>query len=158
MYFAYSLFLALAAVFLFPFFLIRGLREGKYLSSFRGRLGRVPAEVRALCAGRGAAHPAAQGATQGDAIWLHAVSVGEVLACQGLVAALMQAAKDAGTGMQVAVYDAAASDASKVYEAGAAERVVTFGHVRENSHGFEVARLSVFSNVAATLSRFVETV
>lgn len=80
MYFAYSLFLALAAILLFPFFLIRGLRKGKYLSSFRARMGRVPSEVRGL--------RAAHDTSQGDAIWLHAVSVGEVLACQGLAAAL----------------------------------------------------------------------
>jgi putative aminopeptidase FrvX len=73
---------------------------------------------------------------------------------QGLVLALCEAAGKAGTELQVAVYDAAASDASKVYEAGAAERVVTFGHVRENSHGYEVARLSVFENVVATLAAF----
>jgi putative aminopeptidase FrvX len=77
---------------------------------------------------------------------------------QSLVAALIQAAREAGTEAQVAVYETAASDASKVYEAGAAERVVTFGHVRENSHGFEVARLSVFANVTATLAHFVERV
>jgi putative aminopeptidase FrvX len=75
---------------------------------------------------------------------------------QRLVVSLCEAARGAGTDMQVAVYDAAASDASKVYEAGAAERVATFGHVRENSHGFEVARLSVFANVVATLVRFVQ--
>jgi 3-deoxy-D-manno-octulosonic-acid transferase len=84
MYFAYSLLLALGAIFLFPFFLIQGLRKGKYLSSFRARLGRVPPEVcatsRTECAG-------GANVTK-DAIWLHAVSVGEVLACQGLVAAL----------------------------------------------------------------------
>ncbi len=82
MYFAYSLLLALAAVFLFPFFLVQGLRKGKYLASFRARLGRVPAEVRAP--------DRAENPTEGDAIWLHAVSVGEALACQGLAAALKE--------------------------------------------------------------------
>jgi putative aminopeptidase FrvX len=74
---------------------------------------------------------------------------------QRLVAELCDAAGRAGTELQAAVYAAAASDASKVYEAGAAERVVTFGHVRENSHGYEVARLRVFENVVATLVEFV---
>jgi len=74
---------------------------------------------------------------------------------QKLVTALCRAAREAGTEAQVAVYDAAASDASKVLEAGAAERVVTFGHVRENSHGYEVARLSVFASVVRTLERFL---
>ena len=74
---------------------------------------------------------------------------------QRLVTTLMEAAVRAGTELQVAVYSAAASEASKVYEAGAAERVVTFGYVRENSHGYEVARLAVFRNVVATLVEFV---
>ena len=54
------------------------------------------------------------------------------------------------------MYDAAASDASLVYAAGGAERVATMGHPRENSHGYEVARLSVFDNVWRTLVAFVE--
>jgi len=75
---------------------------------------------------------------------------------QRLVRVFQQAAKSAGTELQVAVYDAAASDASYVYAAGGAERVATIGHPRENSHGFEVARLSVFDNVWRTLVAFME--
>jgi len=52
-------------------------------------------------------------------------------------------------------YDATASDASMVSSVGAAPRVGCFGHVRENSHGYEVARLSVFDNVLKTLLQFV---
>jgi 3-deoxy-D-manno-octulosonic-acid transferase len=74
MYLLYSFLLAAAAVAAFPYFLAQGLRHGKYLGSARARLGRVPPEAR----------------SQGDAIWLHAVSVGEVLACQRLVAGLKQ--------------------------------------------------------------------
>jgi len=55
------------------------------------------------------------------------------------------------------VYDGAASDASLVYSTGGAQRVACFGHVRENSHGYEVARLSVFDNVFKTLVQFVTT-
>jgi hypothetical protein len=33
--------------------------------------------------------------------------------------------------------------------------VACFGHVRENSHGYEVARLSVFQNVVNTLVQFM---
>ena len=76
---------------------------------------------------------------------------------QKLIGALCGAAAQAGTEFQVAVYDSAASDASKVYEVGAAERVATVGHVRENSHGYEVARLSVFDNLLAALVKFMET-
>lgn len=74
MYLIYSFVLALAAVVSFPYFLVQGLRRGKYLGSFRARLGRLPE----------AAH------SGGDAIWLHAVSVGELLACRGLAAGLKQ--------------------------------------------------------------------
>ena len=74
---------------------------------------------------------------------------------QALIGDFRDAAARAGTELQVAVYDAAASDASKVYEVGGAERVATIGHVRENSHGYEVARLSVFQNVVAILVEYL---
>ncbi|MBN2309026.1 MAG: hypothetical protein JXR94_08655, partial [Candidatus Hydrogenedentes bacterium] len=77
---------------------------------------------------------------------------------QRLVQAFMRCAAEAGTGLQPAVYDGACSDASVVYEAGAAPRVATVGIVRENSHGFEVARLSVFGNLIKTLGRAVEVI
>jgi putative aminopeptidase FrvX len=76
---------------------------------------------------------------------------------QRLVRAFCQAAQEAGTECQPVVYDGAASDASLVYYAGLAERVACFGHVRENSHGYEVARLSVFDNTLNTLVQFVKT-
>ncbi len=76
---------------------------------------------------------------------------------QRLVRALCEAGRRAGTELATPVYSAADSDASAVYAVGAAERVATVGHVRENSHGFEVARLSVFDNLLGTLVRFIET-
>ena len=45
----------------------------------------------------------------------------------------------------------ALSDASAVYDSGAAPRIGILGHCRFNSHGFEVAKLSVFPNVVNTL-------
>ena len=42
-------------------------------------------------------------------------------------------------------------------EIGAAERVATIGQVRENSHGFELARLSVFDNLYKALVQFLKT-
>jgi 3-deoxy-D-manno-octulosonic-acid transferase len=67
-YLVYSLLMGLAAILLTPYWLIEGIRHGKYLSNLSERLGlsfpaleRLPAERHA-------------------AIWLHAVSVGEVLA------------------------------------------------------------------------------
>lgn len=76
---------------------------------------------------------------------------------QRLVRALCQAASEAGTELQPVVFDTAASDASLVYSVGASGRVACFGHVRENSHGYEVARLSVFENVVKTLVQFSNT-
>ena len=68
MYLVYSLLMGLAAILLTPYWLVHGIRHKKYLSNLRERLGlsfpaleRLPAE-------------------RPGAIWLHAVSVGEVLA------------------------------------------------------------------------------
>jgi putative aminopeptidase FrvX len=74
---------------------------------------------------------------------------------QRLLRDLCRAATSAGTELQPVVYDSTASDASLVYAAGAAPRVACLGHVRENSHGYEVARLSVFDNLFRTLLAFV---
>ena len=68
-----------------------------------------------------------------------------------LVAALMAAAEEAGTALQPVAYDATASDASLAYAAGCVPRIACLGHVRENSHGFEVARLAVFERLLETL-------
>jgi putative aminopeptidase FrvX len=76
---------------------------------------------------------------------------------QRLLRAFCQAAIAAGTELQTAVYDGAATDASLVAYAGLAPRVACVGHVRENSHGFEVARLSVFENLLNTLLQFIKT-
>ncbi|MGC8781588.1 MAG: M20/M25/M40 family metallo-hydrolase [Anaerolineae bacterium] len=73
---------------------------------------------------------------------------------QRLVRDLCAAAQQAGTGLQPVVYPHAFSDAGAVYGAGAAGRVGCFGHVRENSHGYEIARLAVFDNVIKTLIQY----
>jgi len=75
---------------------------------------------------------------------------------QRLIKDFIYAAEQAGTEMQIAVYDSAASDASAVYNAGLAPRVGFLGHVRTNSHGFELARLSVFSNTVKTIIQYIE--
>lgn len=76
---------------------------------------------------------------------------------QALVRDLCAAAQAAGTELQPVVFDNAASDASLVYAAGLTQRIACFGHVRENSHGYEVAKVAVFGNVVETLVRFVTT-
>ena len=70
MYFIYSLALAIWAILSAPVWLVQGLRHGKYLGSLGQRLGKVPPHLRRNLQ---------------QVIWLHAVSVGEVLAVSGLV-------------------------------------------------------------------------
>ena len=65
MFFLYSIVTALGALVASPYFLIKGLRSGKYLGNLGERFGRVPREISAKSEG---------------CIWMHAVSVGEVLA------------------------------------------------------------------------------
>jgi 3-deoxy-D-manno-octulosonic-acid transferase len=67
-YLVYSLLMGLAAILLTPYWLIQGLQHGKYLSNLKERLGLAFPALGKMPAG-----------TSG-AIWLHAVSVGEVLA------------------------------------------------------------------------------
>ncbi len=74
MYFFYSLLLGLAALISLPWWLLQMARLGKYRAGFRERIGAVPARLKV------------QGA--GDCIWIHAVSVGEVLAISQLVSEL----------------------------------------------------------------------
>ena len=74
----YSLLLALVLVLGSPFWLFRMATSGRYRSGLSERLGRVPARLAATIAGR-------------PVLWLHAVSVGEVLAAMELIAALERA-------------------------------------------------------------------
>ncbi len=76
---------------------------------------------------------------------------------QSLVRDLLRMAHKAGTELQPAVYKTAYGDASAVFDAGGAPRVALVGHVRENSHGFEISRLSVFDNLLKTLLVFVRS-
>jgi 3-deoxy-D-manno-octulosonic-acid transferase len=72
MYFLYSLLLGLAGALIAPWWLAKKLARGKDRAGLRERLGRVPARL----------------GTARGCIWVHAVSVGEVLAVSGLVAGL----------------------------------------------------------------------
>ena len=75
MYAAYSLLLAVAFAFALPFYLWKGRGTGKYLPSFRERMGRLPASL-----------PAAEA----PSVWIHAVSVGEALTARILVGPLKE--------------------------------------------------------------------
>ena len=55
-----------------PYWLVRMATSGRYRAGLLGRLGRVPVGLRGAVAGR-------------DVIWVHAVSVGEVLAAAQLI-------------------------------------------------------------------------
>jgi 3-deoxy-D-manno-octulosonic-acid transferase len=68
MYFLYSLLTAAGMLLLGPYYAVQGMRRGKYWHNLRERLGKLPPEIIARAAG-------GEGA-----IWIHAVSVGEVLA------------------------------------------------------------------------------
>ena len=75
MYFAYSLLLAAAFVVALPFYLWKGRGTGKYLRSFRERMGGPPPSL---------------GRADAPSVWIHAVSVGEVLTARILVAPLKE--------------------------------------------------------------------
>jgi len=66
-FFIYSVLMAVAVILTAPYWLIQGLRHGKYLSNLRERLGLALPALAKPSAG------------QPGAIWIHAVSVGEAL-------------------------------------------------------------------------------
>src|ERR1700674_3104491 len=76
MYAFYSALFALSLALTLPYWLLQMMRHGKYRAGFRQRFGRVPAAL----PGRG----------EKPAIWVHAVSVGEVVASSAVVEALRQ--------------------------------------------------------------------
>jgi len=76
MYALYSALLALLLIVTLPYWLLQMLRHGKYRAGLRQRFGAVPA---ALAAHRGK-----------PTIWMHAVSVGEVVASSAVVEGLRQ--------------------------------------------------------------------
>ncbi len=81
MYALYSLLTAAGMLLLSPYFLIRGLIDGKYLGHVRERLGwGLPPELRSAKREEPGEGP----------IWIHAVSVGEVLAALPLALQLKQ--------------------------------------------------------------------
>ncbi|MBY9000600.1 MAG: M20/M25/M40 family metallo-hydrolase [Candidatus Heimdallarchaeota archaeon] len=72
-----------------------------------------------------------------------------------LIEGLSKAAETVGVELQLAIFTGAASDASSVGLTGSADQVATVGHVRKNSHGYEIATLEVFENLFKTLKAFV---
>ena len=74
-YFLYSLLLAAAMLLSLPYWLYQMLRHGKYRRGFAERMGTVPSRLRQTSSESESTPP----------IWVHAVSVGEVLAVSGLI-------------------------------------------------------------------------
>jgi len=82
MYFIYSLGLGMWLVLGSPFWIYQMLRHGKYRASLAARLGRVPDHIK-------------QPGTR-PVIWVHAVSVGEVLAIADVAQELRRGIRIAG--------------------------------------------------------------
>ena len=78
MYFIYSFLMGAAALLLLPYWLVKGLQQGKYLSNLGERLGLSLGSLGKLPAD----HP--------GAIWIHAVSVGELLSSIALAKRLKE--------------------------------------------------------------------
>ena len=74
MYLLYNILLAVAFALSIPFYLWKGRGTGKYLETFRERFGRLPTGV----------------AGEAPSLWIHAVSVGEVLAARTLLGPLRE--------------------------------------------------------------------
>ena len=77
MYFLYSALLAMFLLVTLPYWLLQMLRHGKYRAGLRQRLGAVPPNISVQ--------------REKPVIWIHAVSVGEVVASTGVVETLQQA-------------------------------------------------------------------
>jgi 3-deoxy-D-manno-octulosonic-acid transferase len=80
MYLLYQILTGLGIFVLAPYFALRGWKRGERSGALRERLGLLPAEIVSKSAAAAAHH--------GGAIWIHAVSVGEVLAAKSLVEGL----------------------------------------------------------------------
>ncbi|GGA75561.1 3-deoxy-D-manno-octulosonic acid transferase [Edaphobacter acidisoli] len=78
MLWVYSALLAAVLVVGAPYWLVRMMTSGRYRAGLAGRLGRVPAGLREAVAGK-------------RVVWVHAVSVGEVMAATALVRELRAA-------------------------------------------------------------------
>src|SRR5271169_4813167 len=88
MYFFYRILTAAGMFLLAPYFALRGWRAGEPSSALRERLGSLPPEIALRAATATAAARTTSNAANTGPIWIHAVSVGEVLAAQPLIAGL----------------------------------------------------------------------
>src|SRR5580692_10500044 len=103
----YSLLLLATLVLGSPYWLFRMATSGRYRAGFAGRFGIVPKKLRAGAAGR-------------NVVWVHAVSVGEVLAATRLVAELEA---ELGDGWMVVVSTTTATGQALARERFGTDRV-----------------------------------
>jgi 3-deoxy-D-manno-octulosonic-acid transferase len=82
MYFLYRILTAAGIFLLAPYYALRGWRRGEPSRALLERLGSVPRTL--------AARASSSASADGAAVWIHAVSVGEVLAAKPLAEALKQ--------------------------------------------------------------------
>src|SRR5277367_1750211 len=85
MYLLYSALLAFSLLLTLPYWVVQMMRHGKYRAGLRQRFGGVRPELARGSNGN-------QDGNQNDrpTIWVHAVSVGEVIASSAVIAALRQ--------------------------------------------------------------------
>ena len=86
MYFFYRILTAVGMLFLAPYYALRGWRRGEPSSALWERMGSVPQEI----ISRAADFDASTDGPGTGAIWIHAVSVGEVLAAKPLAEGLQR--------------------------------------------------------------------
>ena len=118
MYFFYRILTAAGMFFLAPYYALRGWRRGEPWSALGERLGSVPPEIVAR-----ASHGRAADGTAAGAIWIHAVSVGEVLAAKPLAEGLRRrfpghaifVSTTTETGQRLGEEARAAADVEQVY-------------------------------------------
>ena len=110
---AYSLALALVLVVGAPWWLLRMATSGKYREGLTERLGRVPERIRRELDGR-------------RMVWVHAVSVGEVLAASRLIEELTERLGQRATPRRVVVSTTTRTGQKLARERFGAERVFYF--------------------------------
>ncbi|HEX4156545.1 MAG TPA: glycosyltransferase N-terminal domain-containing protein, partial [Acidobacteriaceae bacterium] len=117
---AYSALLAVALLLSSPWWLLRMLTTQRYREGMGERLGRVPGRLRAAVRGFASADKRSR------VVWVHAVSVGEVLAASRLVGELEAALASSGEAWRAVVSTTTRTGQALARERFGAERVFYF--------------------------------